>query len=80
MTVSLLSTVYMEVSTKPQAVEAIKARLMPAQPDLEIEAEGYHTWNIENYRALAKRAHGPTFEVGGQPWYETFQLSERLLC
>ena len=41
---------------------------MPVLPDLEVEAEGYHTWHIENYRTLSKKEHGPVFEVGGYPW------------
>ena len=54
-------------------VEAMRARFMPAAPDLEIEAEGYDTWKIESYRQLAKREHGPKFTVGGQPWYGNFR-------
>ena len=41
---------------------------MPELPDLEVEAEGHNTWCIENYRALAKREHGPVFQCGGFPW------------
>lgn len=36
--------------------------------DLEIETEGHHTWNIENWRNLPRKEHGPVFEVGGHPW------------
>lgn len=49
--------------------EAMKTRFLPPLPDLEIENEGYHTWEITNYRSLSKREHGPTFKVGGHPWY-----------
>lgn len=48
--------------------EAMKARILPEVPDLEIESEGVHTWEIENYRNLSKKEHGPIFQVGGHPW------------
>jgi ubiquitin carboxyl-terminal hydrolase 7 len=48
--------------------EAMKAHIMPKNPDLEIETEGYNTWHIEKYRTLSKREHGPMFEIGGHPW------------
>jgi len=51
--------------------EAMKARILPEIPDLEIEAEGHNTWCIENYRSLGKREHGPIFECGGFPWWVT---------
>lgn len=59
-----------EVEPEPAAddYEALRARIMPDFPDLEIEAEGYHTWHIDSYRQQAKTEHGPTFTVGGQPW------------
>lgn len=30
----------------------------------------YHTWEIEAYRSLPKKDHGPIFTAGGYPWYE----------
>lgn len=48
--------------------EAMKARLLPKSPDLEIESEAVHTWNIENYRSLSKKERGPKFDCGGHPW------------
>jgi ubiquitin carboxyl-terminal hydrolase 7 len=48
--------------------EAMMQHIIPAYPDLEVEAEGYGTWNIENWRQLEKKEHGPIFKVGGQPW------------
>ena len=48
----------------------MKARLMPEIPDLEIESEGFGVWEIENYRTLAKREHGPVFHSGNYPWCE----------
>ncbi|PSK36766.1 hypothetical protein B9Z65_1949 [Elsinoe australis] len=49
-------------------LEAMKERWMPAIPDLEIEAEATHTWDIEGWRTLPKRTHGPIFQAGGHPW------------
>ena len=49
-------------------VEAIKARYLPIPADLEVEAEAHHTWDIENWKSLNRREHGPTFECGGYPW------------
>ena len=49
--------------------EAMKKKLMPEIPDLEIESEGYSTWNIVRYRSLTKKERGPIFKVGGHPWY-----------
>ena len=48
--------------------EAMKERFLPKSPDLEIEKEAVHTWNIENYRGLSKKERGPNFECGGHPW------------
>ncbi|MCJ1310532.1 hypothetical protein MMC25_004196 [Agyrium rufum] len=48
--------------------EAIKARLMPPIPDLEIESEAISTWEIEQYRTLSKREQGPVFQCGESPW------------
>ena len=54
----------------PSAVdhEAMKERFMPALPEYETEAESYHTWDIENWRSLPKRTHGPIFHCAGHPW------------
>lgn len=49
--------------------EAMKARVLPKSPDLEVESEAVHTWNIENYRSLSKKERGPRFDCGGHPWY-----------
>lgn len=59
--------------------KAMKARILPIIPDLEIEAEGHNTWCIENYRSLGKREHGPIFECGGFPWWVTFTAPDLLL-
>lgn len=44
------------------------ARVLPKDPELETEAEGYHTWHITDWRKLKRKEHGPVFEVGGSPW------------
>ena len=57
--------------------DAMKSRVLPKIPDLEIESEAVHTWNIENYRHLSKKERGPKFDCGGHPWYaiENFDLA-----
>lgn len=46
----------------------MRARIQIPTPDLEIESEVEHTWNIENWRSLEKKVRGPRFECGGRPW------------
>ena len=48
--------------------EAMRDRFMPALPEYETEAETWHTWDIQNWRQLPKRTHGPTFHCAGHPW------------
>ena len=48
--------------------EAMRNRFMPALPEYETEAESFHTWDIQNWRQLPKRTHGPVFTCGGHPW------------
>lgn len=55
--------------------EAMKARVLVKLPDLEIESEAIHTWNIENYRGLSKKERGPKFDCGGHPWYAEIDLT-----
>lgn len=45
------------------------AKVLPENPDLETEAQTYHTWNIENWTKLRRKEHGPVFECGGAPWW-----------
>lgn len=49
--------------------DAMKARVLHKLPDLEIESEAVHTWNVENYRNMERKERGPKFECGGHPWY-----------
>ena len=49
--------------------DAMKAKVLHKLPDLEIESEAVHTWNVENYRNLERKERGPIFECGGHPWY-----------
>jgi ubiquitin carboxyl-terminal hydrolase 7 len=48
--------------------EFMKARVLPKIPDLEVDSEAVHTWDIENYRHLSKKERGPKFDCGGHPW------------
>lgn len=48
--------------------EAIKKRHMPELPDLEILDEVTDTWNIENWRQMQRKSHGPVFQCNGSPW------------
>lgn len=50
------------------ADEAMKRLVLKELPDLETESEAVSTWNIEGWRHLPKRTHGPTFYCGGHPW------------
>lgn len=51
---------------------AVMARVLPRDPDLETEDETWHTWNIQDWRKLKKKEHGPTFQCGGSPWRVLF--------
>ncbi|KAI9885549.1 MAG: hypothetical protein M1823_002648 [Watsoniomyces obsoletus] len=59
-----------ELEAEPRAddYEGMKPRVLRDFPDLEIEAEAVSTWQIENWRSLPKKVHGPVFECGGHPW------------
>ncbi|KLJ12169.1 ubiquitin thiolesterase [Blastomyces silverae] len=52
--------------------EAMMAKVLPENPDLETEAQTYHTWNIENWTKMRRKEHGPAFECGGAPWRVLF--------
>ena len=52
---------------------------MPEIPDLEVESEGFGVWEIENYRSLSKREHGPLFHSGVHPWFEEGHSSASIL-
>ncbi|KAF1813874.1 ubiquitin carboxyl-terminal hydrolase-like protein [Eremomyces bilateralis CBS 781.70] len=52
--------------------DAIKKKYMPEVPDQEIEDEATHTWEIEDWRALGKKEHGPIFQCAGHPWRVLF--------
>ncbi|KAH8702140.1 putative ubiquitin C-terminal hydrolase [Talaromyces proteolyticus] len=63
-----------EPESEPAAndYEAMMARILPKDPELEIEAEAYNTWHITDWRKLKKKEHGPVFECGGAPWRVLF--------
>lgn len=44
-------------------------KVLPDLGELEVEAEGHHTWEVDNWGSLPKRTSGDVFEVGGAPWY-----------
>lgn len=48
--------------------EGMKRRFIPELPEYETEAEAWFTWDIQNWRSLPKRTHGPVFHAGGHPW------------
>ena len=50
----------------------MKARVLVDIPDLEVEAEEYHTWHIKDWRNLSRKEHGPVFECAGFPWRVLF--------
>ncbi|KAF9887303.1 hypothetical protein FE257_010298 [Aspergillus nanangensis] len=52
--------------------DAMMARILPKDPDLETEAEAHFTWHIEDWRKMGRKEHGPTFECGGFPWRVLF--------
>lgn len=54
------------------------ARILPKDPDLETEAETYHTWHITDWRKLRRKEHGPIFECAGYPWFVKLFLGETL--
>lgn len=43
--------------------------LPPLPEEPEILEDVVNTWEIQSWRSLAKREHGPVFEAGGFPWY-----------
>ncbi|KAF2140342.1 uncharacterized protein K452DRAFT_274048 [Aplosporella prunicola CBS 121167] len=59
-----------EAEPAPRAddFEAMKKRCMPELPDLETEAEAVHTWEIQEWRTMSRREHGPVFKCAGHPW------------
>jgi ubiquitin carboxyl-terminal hydrolase 7 len=52
--------------------EAMMAKYLSPEPDLETLAEAHHTWHITNCSKLQRREHGPIFECGGFPWWVKF--------
>lgn len=48
--------------------EEMMAKLIPADPNLEILEETHHTWHIEHWKNLGQKEYGPFFECSGSPW------------
>ena len=65
-----------EVAPDSTVDEAMRVRIQHEIPDLEIEAETYSTWHIENYRQLTKKERGPIFQCGGYPWSVFFNMHQ----
>ncbi|GAB7360635.1 hypothetical protein MBLNU230_g0515t1 [Neophaeotheca triangularis] len=61
-------------SAEPRADDhaAMWNRFMPPLPEHETESETVFTWDINNWRQLPKRTHGPQFECAGHPWRVLF--------
>ncbi|KAJ5586208.1 hypothetical protein N7450_005995 [Penicillium hetheringtonii] len=52
----------------PTVYEAMMARVLLKNPDLETEDETYNTWHIQDWRKQDRKIHGPIFKCGGFPW------------
>jgi ubiquitin carboxyl-terminal hydrolase 7 len=59
-------------SLRADDFEAMIDNFMPPVQDLETLAETHYTWDIENWRNLPRREHGPTFECADTPWRVLF--------
>lgn len=57
---------------KADDYDAMRARFLPEDPELEIESETTFTWDLENWRTLPKRHNSPVFQSGGHPWKVLF--------
>lgn len=57
---------------KADDYDAMRARFMPEDPELDVESETTFTWDIENWRTLPKRHNSPTFTCGSHPWKVLF--------
>lgn len=55
----------------PHIDETMMSRLLPEDSEYETEARAYHTWHIQDWRRLRRKEHGPVFECGGAPWYDS---------
>ncbi|KAG2175621.1 hypothetical protein INT43_001268, partial [Umbelopsis isabellina] len=58
--------------------EAIANKALP-DLELEVEATTVSHWEIEDWRGLDKRVHGPEFEVAGYKWCVSFEKTKVLL-
>lgn len=56
-------------SSRGSLDEAMMARVLPKNPDLETEDETYNTWHIQDWRKQDRKIHGPIFKCGGFPWW-----------
>lgn len=52
--------------------ETMKKRFLVDIAGEETEDEAIHTWNIEEWKSLSRKEHGPIFECGGHRWRVLF--------
>lgn len=52
------------------------AKLLPEDSEYETEDRAYHTWHIQDWRKLRRKEHGPVFECGGAPWYDSYTFKK----
>ena len=49
--------------------EAMKEVVLPPLPEFPpILEDQVHTWNIEGWKSMARKEHGPVLEAGDSPW------------
>lgn len=52
--------------------DAIKELVLPPLvEEPKVLSDTVYTWKVENWRQQNKKEHGPTFQAGGFPWYDT---------
>ncbi|KAK5071922.1 ubiquitin-specific protease ubp15 [Lithohypha guttulata] len=61
-----------EAPLRADDYEAMKKHVFPPLDDLEVEADTYNTWHIQDWQHLSKRERGPIFECAGAPWRVLF--------
>ncbi|KAK2768864.1 hypothetical protein FQN54_000724 [Arachnomyces sp. PD_36] len=48
--------------------DAMMAKLIPEDPNLETHEQMHHTWRVEQWKGLGLKEYGPIFKCGGSPW------------
>lgn len=52
--------------------------LPPLAEEPRILEDQVHTWEVQNWRSMNKKEHGPIFHAGGNPWYA--YCRSKVLC